>query len=232
MQYDRLSGIYDIFNDNFDYCKYLDKIFDKFCLPQSGLVLDCGCGTGSLLQQLQARGYDCTGVDVSADMLSVARSKLGDRAHLICQTLENIDLYGAYDIAFCSLDTINHILQKNRLNRFFQRVYHFIEPGGHFIFDFKTRRAFEASRGVTLSEHGQNLLIVEGSFGSTYASYQFTVFEKNADELYRRTEDFVEERFYSGAELKKMLTDAGFEYVGRTQTANRVIFAVKKLRRE
>lgn len=228
MQYDRLSGIYDVFNDNFDYGAYLDKIFSKFTLPQSGLVLDCGCGTGSLLSELARRGYDCTGVDASEDMLSVAREKLGDDAHLVCQRLEDIDLYGAYDIVFCSLDTVNHILHKRDLQQFFRRIYNFIEPGGSFVFDFKTRRAFETSRGVTVSEHAGDVLIVEGSFGKEYASYQFTVFEKTADNLYKRTEDYIEERFYESAELKKMLIDAGLRFVGRTQMTNRIIFAATK----
>ena len=37
MQYDSLSEFYDIFNDNFHYTSYLDKVFSKFDLPNPGL---------------------------------------------------------------------------------------------------------------------------------------------------------------------------------------------------
>jgi hypothetical protein len=233
MQYDSLSEFYDIFNDNFHYTSYLDKVFSKFDLPKSGLALDCGCGTGSLLAELYKRGYDCTGVDASENMLATARIKLeqqGVNAHLICQDLENLDLYGAYHIVFCTLDTINHFTQIKSLKNFFRNLYNFIEPNGYFIFDFKTRKAFEKSCGITVSEHNDNMLIIEGAFSKRYASYQFTVFKQMPDGQYSRREDYVEERFYESTDIKKMLLDVGLTYIGRTQTAERIIFVVKKER--
>jgi SAM-dependent methyltransferase len=47
-----------------------------FCaslLAPGGRVLDAGCGTGRVAIRLAELGFDCTGVDVDASMLSVAR---------------------------------------------------------------------------------------------------------------------------------------------------------------
>jgi SAM-dependent methyltransferase len=44
-------------------------------LSPPGRVLDVGCGTGALAGRLAARGYDVVGVDPSAGMLEVMRSR-------------------------------------------------------------------------------------------------------------------------------------------------------------
>ena len=75
MQYDTISEVYDRFNDGFDYEKYLNTVFRRFHPRETGLVLDCGCGTGVLMEILTQRGYDCTGVDVSERMLEGARER-------------------------------------------------------------------------------------------------------------------------------------------------------------
>ena len=56
MQYDTISEVYDRFNDGFDYEKYLNTVFRRFHPRETGLVLDCGCGTGVLMEILTQRG--------------------------------------------------------------------------------------------------------------------------------------------------------------------------------
>ena len=50
MQYDTISEVYDRFNDGFDYEKYLNTVFRRFHPRETGLVIDCGCGTGVLME--------------------------------------------------------------------------------------------------------------------------------------------------------------------------------------
>lgn len=50
----------------------------RFCaalVPAGARVLDAGCGTGRVAIRLAELGYDCTGVDVDASMLAVAREQ-------------------------------------------------------------------------------------------------------------------------------------------------------------
>ncbi|WP_329022885.1 MULTISPECIES: class I SAM-dependent methyltransferase [unclassified Streptomyces] len=50
----------------------------RFCsalVPAGARVLDAGCGTGRVAIRLAELGYDCTGVDVDASMLAVARKQ-------------------------------------------------------------------------------------------------------------------------------------------------------------
>src|SRR5262249_57777176 len=46
--------------------------------PAPGRLLDLGCGTGRLLVPFARRGYRVLGVDLSAQMLAVARAKARD----------------------------------------------------------------------------------------------------------------------------------------------------------
>lgn len=58
-------------------------------------VLDLGCGTGSLLIQLcqrQAENLELVGLDLSPEMLSMARAKLPERVELLEGNAENIPL--------------------------------------------------------------------------------------------------------------------------------------------
>lgn len=230
MSYNEFYEIYDYFNDDFDYDDYLNKILNEISLPEKGLVLDCGCGTGSLLKILFDRGYDCTGVDESEGMLARAVTKLenaGFYPHLVCQNLIELDLYGAYNIVFCSLDTINHIIDKRDLKKFFKRLYNFIEPGGYFIFDIKTKKAFEEVNKSYICEKFGNTLLMQGYFNGKYAEYNITVFMRN-NELYERKQSTVEERYYKADELKEMLLPYGFLYVKKIKYREKIILIYKR----
>ena len=74
-QYSSLASVYDLLNADFNYSAYarfIDKEI-KASLKDASLVLDLACGTGKITFELNSLGYDMTGVDLSPDMLSVAR---------------------------------------------------------------------------------------------------------------------------------------------------------------
>lgn len=60
--------------------RYVDEVetrlaFDLF-IPEKGMtILDCGCGTGNFSIKLAEKGAQVTGVDLSTEMMAVAREK-------------------------------------------------------------------------------------------------------------------------------------------------------------
>ncbi len=61
----------------------LKRVMLRFAPPEPGaVVLDVGCGTGTLLELYAAAGSEVWGIDTSPAMLEVARKRLGSQAQL------------------------------------------------------------------------------------------------------------------------------------------------------
>ena len=114
MSYGIFSSVYDILTENVEY----ERIADRICSllhensVDGGLLLDLGCGTGTLSFLLEQKGFDVIGIDASEDMLAVANEKKYDEdssALFLCQKAEELDLFGTINCAVSSLDTFNHI---------------------------------------------------------------------------------------------------------------------------
>ena len=90
MSYGVFSSVYDILTENVDYKFLAQKICSLLSLNgvDGGLLLDLGCGTGTLSFLLEEKGYEVIGADPSEDMLAVANEKKcenGSSALFLCQ---------------------------------------------------------------------------------------------------------------------------------------------------
>ena len=72
---------YDFFNSEKDYTKessYINWIIKKYS-PKTKSILDIGCGTGLHDFELANLNYDVTGLDISQDMIEIARAASGTK---------------------------------------------------------------------------------------------------------------------------------------------------------
>ena len=63
--YGSFAKVYDLFMDNVDYeawREYLRRLLKKYGV-EDGVVLELGCGTGSMTEMLARAGYDMVGQD-------------------------------------------------------------------------------------------------------------------------------------------------------------------------
>jgi SAM-dependent methyltransferase len=150
--YDGFAQEYDKGNETSSYNAYyerpatLDLVGDV-----SGLrVLDAGCGSGTLAAELVARGATVTGIDMSENLLAIARGRTtGEfRRHDLTQPLPFAD--AAFDLVVASL--VMHYLEDWAPPlREFHRV---LAPGGRFV--FSTHHVFMA---MDLSDNDQYFAI-------------------------------------------------------------------------
>ena len=97
--YTSFAEVYDMFMDNIpyeDWCGYLTSLLKEYGI-NDGLVLDLGCGTGTLTELLAKEGYDMIGVDVSEDMLQEAiekRAESGCQFCIYCRICANLNCTG------------------------------------------------------------------------------------------------------------------------------------------
>ena len=113
-------------------------------LFQPRTALDLGCGTGVLCRILHESGIHCTGMDLSAGMIQIARQSDPDSIYEVA----NMITYRPdtqFDLVTCTGDALNHIRLLSDLLRIFQNVYEYTAPGGYFIFDILNENEVSSS---------------------------------------------------------------------------------------
>lgn len=213
--YNDFAYIYDKLINDVDYKEWADyyfKIFQRYGLSPK-LGLDLGCGTGNLTVELASRGIEMTGVDLSEDMLMVAREKSeGMDILYLNQDMTEFELYGTVDFIVSSLDCINYITDKRDLQRVMKLANNYLEPGGLFIFDINTRYKLE-------NVIGDNTFILEDddcfcSWQNEYdkrrklSDFYLTFFLKDG-ENYTRFDEHHTERAYGIEEIKSLIESSG-----------------------
>ena len=141
--YTSFAAVYDVFMDDVPYeewCEYVCGILQEYGI-RDGLVLDLGCGTGTMTRLLAEQGYDMIGVDCSEDMLELAQEKEAGKSLNILYLLQDMrefELYGTVRAVVCICDSINYILEEEELLQVFRLVNNYLDPGGLFLFDLNT----------------------------------------------------------------------------------------------
>ncbi len=139
--YEDFASVYDCLMD-VSYEAFADgyeRIFKEYGKTPEMLV-DLGCGSGTLTTLMAKRGYEMIGVDASAEMLMLAREKAEDEGVSILylqQDMSSFELYGTVDGAYSSLDSVNY-LKKDEVDALFHWVNNYLMDDALFIFDINT----------------------------------------------------------------------------------------------
>ncbi len=230
--YTSLAPVYDRLNADIDYGAWADYIEHQFALymgtaPES--ILDLACGTGCITVELARRGYDMIGVDLSEDMLAVARKKCdGERFRrsvlLIRQDMSELELYGTVNAVVCCLDSLNYLTDTSLLARTFSHVHNYLDPDGLFIFDMNTPAKFENVYGFNsyiLEDEGV-LCAWQNAYNkrTKLCDFYLSIFTEDTDGKWLRFDEEQRERCYSLKTVKKLLSEAGFELCSLTSDFN------------
>nr|WP_027417702.1 class I SAM-dependent methyltransferase [Aneurinibacillus terranovensis] len=188
-------------------------------------VAELGCGTGAFTRFLLEADVDVWGVDLSADMLAVAREKIAvshprARVHFIQQDIRQLHLDETMDsvVSFC--DTLNYITDEGGIPRVFSRVYEALKTGGTFLFDVHTPyKICDVFGDETFHCVDDEVSYIwESSFDEKKQAvhHELTLFVQQADGLYRRFQETHIQQSYKIGLLARWLKEAGFEIVSIT----------------
>jgi SAM-dependent methyltransferase len=145
--YDCVADTYDLLfgNENAYYGPITQRerlVFDRFVsdIASERYALDVGCGTGLHTQWLAEKGFKTIGIDISSEMLRVARHKLGSLRHRVeFVQCDAVDLSGfgwqRFDVVTCLGSSLNHIAN---WDQFIGQVALVLRQGGVFVFSFDT----------------------------------------------------------------------------------------------
>lgn len=135
----------------YDYPQYYDIAFQaytrreadfieaacrKYCSFDVRQLLEPACGSGRLVTELAARGYQMTGFDLSQKALSYLRRRL-KRRRLHAETLEAemsaFRVSRPIDAAYCTVNTFRHLLTERAARDHLERVATSLRPGGIYV---------------------------------------------------------------------------------------------------
>lgn len=224
--YTGFAQVYDQFMDNIDYdgwCEYLAILLQEYGIDattgnnfDNKIVLDMGCGTGKITRRLANLGYDMIGIDNSQDMLNIAMEKADENILYLCQDMREFELYGTVAAVVSVCDSINYITEYEDLVEVFKLVNNYLDPGGIFIFDLKTRKTFQdIGESIIAEDRDECSFIWDNYFDESdnINEYQLSLFVKGEDGRYDKFTEEHYQRAYSMEEIRNALKDAGLKFV-------------------
>lgn len=220
--YTSFAKVYDTFMDNVPYGEWADYIEDRLKEYgiEDGLVLDLGCGTGSITEKMAEKGYDMIGVDYSGEMLEIAMEKREESGHdilYLMQDMREFELYGTVRAIISACDSVNYILDDEDLEEVFRLVNNYLDPEGIFLFDFNTEYKYKEILGnQTIAEEREECSFIWDNFydeEEQVNEYQLTLFVQEEGDLYRKYQEEHLQRAYTLDIIKELIEASGLVFV-------------------
>lgn len=222
--YTSFAEVYDVFMDNVPYKKwadYLEGILKEEGI-ENGLVLELGCGTGNMTEELANRGYDMIGVDNAEEMLEIAMKKKEKSGHdilYLLQDMQEFELYGTVRAIVSVCDSVNYITEEKELEQVFRLVNNYLDPHGIFVFDFNTQYKYETLLGnQTIAEDREDCSFIWDNYyyeDEKINEYELTLFIKQNEKenLYRKYQEMHYQKAYTLDEIKELIEWSGLTFV-------------------
>ncbi len=242
--YNIFAAYYDKLTQNINYAAraaYFDGLIRaNMQVNPNTILLDMGCGTGSLTVKLAHYGYDMIGMDGSQEMLSTALGKGGEHIQYICQDFQSMDLFGTVNVVICALDGLNHLTDYQALEETFRRISLFTEPGGLFLFDVNTPyKHQQILANHTFVYDLEDIFCVWQNFTQEdpLCTEMVLDFFVPQGKLYQRQQESFQERAWPDEVLQELLKRYGYDclavYGGDTlnplqETDERAVYVARK----
>jgi len=115
---------------------FLVNAFDKYCRGRVRRLLEPACGTGRLVVEMAARGYQVTGLDLNAAALDYLRRRLARRklrATVLQADMAAFRLGRPVDAAFNTFNSFRHLLSEDAARRHLECIAAALRPGGIYV---------------------------------------------------------------------------------------------------
>ncbi len=224
--YDAIAAYYDLEHQSFTddvelYLQFIEAAGDP--------VLELGCGTGRIVREIAAAGFDSTGIDSSTAMLEFARSSMASEEcpgeiMLIEGDFLRDDLVspGTFGIAIVALDSLLHVTTQQDQIRVLRSAWTALDPRGQLIIDVfhpTPGRLMAMDGGLTftgswkLDDGGRLDKLVAQTADSASQTIENEIWYEvtRVDGAVERTRTSFQQRWIGAGELLAMLQLAGFE---------------------
>ena len=220
--FSKLAEIYDELMEEDFYEKmlrYLEEGFERYSI-MPGKVLDLACGTGRFSLHLATKGWSVTGIDISPQMLALARQhseESGLPIRFILGNMVELKTDEVYDLVTCFYDSVNYILDEDRLLRLFKRVQKTLAAVGCFIFDLNTlhglKEYWNTGMRRRIFSKGHSLWMTCWNEDTQINTLKLVASFREGDGSFKRLTEVHHERGYTNDTVNRLLKKAGFHSV-------------------
>ncbi len=178
------------------------------------LIVDLGCGSGILSQEVKNAGYEVLGLDISEQMIARAKRRVPQGQFLVTSFFEaELPSCGAVAaIGECFNYLFDHTNSHPKLLDLFTRIYHALEPGGIFLFDVAEPGRVSGPNPQQHFVEGKDwvvLVTAEEDSEKQLLTRRIITF-RQVDKLYRRDEEVHTLRLIRRESVEEALHSLGF----------------------
>lgn len=187
-------------------------------------ILDLGCGTGRILFRLMDEGIIVDGVDLSKEMLELAKEKAElyvIKPNFYCMDLTDLQLEKRYSMMYMVGNTFQHVLTNSQQNAMLIKIYEYLSTEGIFIFDTRMPKLEELKEIDQYTEeyinHDQQKVIEHHceQYNCISQILECTirkeVYDNKSHQLLTTTQEYIHIKYTFPQELLRMLYQHGFE---------------------
>lgn len=219
--YTDFASVYDTFMDETPYQEWLQflvRTLEQYGVKKGELILDLGCGTGSLTERMAEAGFDMIGVDNSQEMLNIAlakKLKSNNEILYLLQDMREFELFGTVKAVISVCDSLNYLLEEEELLETFRLVNNYLDPGGMFVFDFNTIYKYKEVIGdATIAENREECSFIwENYYEDEINEYDLTIYVKDSSGLFQKFTETHYQRGYTFEKMKALVEQSGLQFL-------------------
>ncbi|RXZ77205.1 class I SAM-dependent methyltransferase [Paenibacillaceae bacterium] len=234
--YRQFASVYDRLMEEMPYAEWMGFIrqcWERYEIPET--IADLGCGTGSISIPLAKSGFEVFGIDLSADMLTVARSKWDETPQQairrrsgsirwLQQDMRDWELPSPVDNVLSFCDCINYLTEESDVEAMFRATWRGLKPGGLFVFDVhppsQLHRYAEEQPFVLDERDVAYIWTCDFDEGRCEIEHHLTIFALDEakggagrESAFTRFEEVHTQRAYEPSWIRSALLAAGFREV-------------------
>jgi SAM-dependent methyltransferase len=210
-----ISEFYDYILRHVDYdrwYRYIRSLMFRY-MSDPDYILELGCGTGKFGAMFSSDDFTIYGMDISFDMLKVAKQRAYNGFRVFCADILNFSLSRKFDFIFAVHDTLNYILKTSDMRRAFSCVRDIMHDKSIFMFDITTEyniTRFFDGKAMKFRTRGVDILW-ENSYNDNRKLIRSEMTLEDNDGIITREKHV--QRIYGVDEMMKILNQEGFKLI-------------------
>lgn len=211
-------------------------------------LLDLGCGTGEHIAMLADKGFVCTGIDLSTDMIRIGRARFGSKITLIAKDMKDISYNNEFDCVISMFGSMNYLLTDEDVDAVFWNMWRALKDNASALLDIDSSSPLKKIKKKEISQvsatpykslmitrdRGFSLVSDENNKTLAEVNYNYTIKRGSQEHI---IEDKHIMRSFTLDELKPFVRSNGFTLTAVyadssrrpfTETSSRMLMVLKK----